>query len=296
MNEIVKINPEEYGLEKNEAEQVKVVFLPMIAKMEEMENEYNEVIKLEPTQENCKKAKELRLRFVKVRTGTADIHKTAKAYYLNWWRFVDGFKNTVTFAIQGKEDELEKLENHFENLEKERLAKLQEERIKLISQYVLDYEHLQLWTMADDVWNAYFEAKKKEFNDKVEAEKKVEEERVKKIEEEKRDQERIRAENEKLKQEAEAREKQLTEERAEAKKKQDELEAKAKQEAEAREKLEKEKREQEEKIKKEQEDNKRLSQEELYKSFLKENEWKYDKIIKEEWKVVLYKAVSEFLI
>lgn len=144
MTQLLKINPVEYGLEKNEAEQISKVFLPMIDKMEEMEKEYNEIVKLEPTDSNCKKAKELRLRFVKIRTGTDDIHKKAKAYYLNGGRFVDGFKNTVTFAIQGKEDELKKLENHFENLEKERLAKLQEERIKLISQYVLDYEHLQL--------------------------------------------------------------------------------------------------------------------------------------------------------
>ena len=80
---LVKINPEEFGLDKNEAEQVKNVFVPMLDKMEAMEEEYNRIIKLDITDENCKLAKELRLKFVKIRTGTADIHKKAKEYYLN---------------------------------------------------------------------------------------------------------------------------------------------------------------------------------------------------------------------
>jgi hypothetical protein len=55
----------------------------MLDKMEIMEEEYNRIIKLEVSDENCKLAKELRLKFVKIRTGTAEIHKKAKAYYLN---------------------------------------------------------------------------------------------------------------------------------------------------------------------------------------------------------------------
>lgn len=248
MQELITINPEEFGLDKTEAQQVRSVFVPMLDKMEELETEYNEVIKLTPTIDNCKKAKELRLKLVKVRTGTAEIHKKAKSYYLNGGRAVDAFKNVVTFAIEGKETELEKLEKHFENIEKERIEKLQSERLTALSQYVDDISALQLGTMADDVWNAYFESKKKDYNDKIEAEKKVESERIEAERKQKEEQEKMRADNERLRQEAEAREAQMKKEREESERKQKELEEIARQEAEAREKLEKEKRDAEKKI------------------------------------------------
>jgi len=100
MTDLITINPEEFGLDKTEAQQVRSVFVPMLDRMEELETEYNDIIKLTPTIENCKKAKELRLKLVKVRTGTAEIHKKAKSYYLNGGRAVDAFKNVVTFAIE----------------------------------------------------------------------------------------------------------------------------------------------------------------------------------------------------
>ncbi len=46
----------------------------------------------------------------------------------------------------------------------------------------------------------------------------------------------------------------------------------------------------------EEEEQKRLQKEESYRKFLKDNEWKFDKIVKEDWKVVLYKKVAEFII
>ena len=73
-----------------------------------------------------------------------EIHKKAKSYYLNWGRAVDAFKNVVTFAIEGKETELEKLEKHFENIEKERIEKLQSERLTALLQAGhINFEHLQ---------------------------------------------------------------------------------------------------------------------------------------------------------
>lgn len=91
---------QDFNLDKNEAQQVRSVFIPMLDKMEELEKEYNEIIKLTPNKENCAKARELRLRCVKTRSGTDEIHKKAKAYYLNGGRAVDAFKNVVIFSMQ----------------------------------------------------------------------------------------------------------------------------------------------------------------------------------------------------
>lgn len=90
---IIKVDPKEYGLEAKEEKQVQEVFVPMLEKLVELEDEYNEVVSQEMTPELTKQAKKLRLKFVKVRTDTAKIHKQAKAYYLAGGRFVDGWKN-----------------------------------------------------------------------------------------------------------------------------------------------------------------------------------------------------------
>lgn len=77
-----------------------------------------------------------------------------------------------------------------------------------------------------------------------------------------------------------------------------EWEEKAKKEAEEKRILE-EKKAQEELQRKAQEEKaaqERLEKETKYKEFLAKNEWKYDKIVKEEWKVVLYKAIDEFIL
>lgn len=136
MTQIVKLNPEEYGLQAKEAATIEKAFKPMIEKMVELEKEFNQVLGLAENgidKDAVKAAKELRLKYVKTRTGTAEIHKTAKAYYLAGGRFVDGWKNAQLFASQGKEQELEKIEKHFENIEAARIQKIREERFEKLA-------------------------------------------------------------------------------------------------------------------------------------------------------------------
>ena len=133
--QLVKVNPEEYGLKSTEASQIEAVFVPMIEKMKELEAEFNDILQLpiEPT--TCKMAKELRLKYVKVRTGTAEIHKQLKEFYLKGGRFIDGWKNAQLFASQEIESTLKSIEDHFENQERERLEKLRSDRLELLKPY-----------------------------------------------------------------------------------------------------------------------------------------------------------------
>lgn len=211
--ELVKIDPAQYGLQATEASQVEAVFLPMIAKMKELESEFNEVINMPIEPSTIAKAKELRLKYVKVRTGTAEIHKSAKAYYLNGGRFVDGWKNAQAFASQEKEQVLEKIEKHFENLEKERKEKLKADRLLLIADICETPEMYPLAEMSESAFNQLLDGLKLAKQQKEEAEKRAEEERIAKEKAEKEEQERIRLENEKLKKEAEQKEKELSAER-----------------------------------------------------------------------------------
>ena len=124
---IVQIKAEDYGLQATEAKQVEAAFIPMLNKMAELEDQYNAITATEVmTPKVCEAAKELRLKYVKVRTGTAEIHKKAKAYYLAGGRFVDGWKNAQAFASQGKEEKLIEIEKHFERIEEERIRQIEE--------------------------------------------------------------------------------------------------------------------------------------------------------------------------
>ena len=216
-NELVKINPKDFGIEESKAKQIADQFKPMLDKMVELEEEANEVFKLDiESLEAAKQAKEVRLKYVKVRTGTSEIHKEQKAFYLQAGRFVDGWKNAQLFASQGIEEKLMQIEKYAENKEKERLENLQRERIILVEPYLESVEALNLSSMSEEVFTIFLQGSKTNFENKLESERlekeRLESERLAEIERQKA----IEAENAKLKIEAEAKEKALAKERAEA--------------------------------------------------------------------------------
>lgn len=249
MTDIVKINASDYGLEESKATEIKSMFTPMLDKMEELEVEYNEVIKEEITPGLIAKAKALRMKYVKVRTGTAEIHKELKAFYLKGGRFVDAFKNTQEFASGEKEKTLKAIEEHFENIEREKKEKLKTERIALIQPYVDDVNTYMLGEMSEDGFQKLLAGSKLQYEMRIEAERKAEEERIAREKAEAEEREKQRLENIRLKKEAEEREKAAEAERkkqaeiiakqkAEADKKEKELRDKAEAERKAREKAE----------------------------------------------------------
>jgi len=174
--EIVKAA--DYGLEESKAAEISALFTPMLDKMVELEKEYNKIIKLDPSEENCAKAKELRLRYVKIRTGTNDLHKNLKRFYLNGGRFVDALKNTQIMAGETQEAGLKQFENHFENIEKEKMAKLQAERTAILDEMNAEFIPDNVGEMTEEVWKGYLRGIQLDQKEKLEEEKKAEAERV----------------------------------------------------------------------------------------------------------------------
>lgn len=222
-NEIVKINASDYGLEETKAKEIESLFLPMLSKMSELENEYNDILKNEINPETCQRAKDLRLSYVKIRTGTAEIHKKAKEFYLNGGRFVDGWKNAQLFASGEKEKTLKNIEDHFENQEKERLDKLRADRVELLKPYT-DIEPLALGHMEQSVFDNYLTGVKLAHEQRIAAEKKAEEDRIAKEKAEDEAREKQRLENIRLKEEADKREKEIEVEREKTRKENEENE------------------------------------------------------------------------
>lgn len=187
--ELIEVKASDYGLEESKAKQISEMFKPMLDKMVELEEEYNEVIALEINPETCKKARELRLRYVKTRTNTGKIHKELKSFYLQGGKFVDGWKNAQLMASQGNEEKLKAIEEHFERIEKEKKNKLSEERKKEVLPFVEDESTVpnNLGEMIAEVWEAYRFGVEKAYNRRKEEEKikeqqkQIAEERKKKI-------------------------------------------------------------------------------------------------------------------
>lgn len=174
---LIHIKAEDYGLEEKKALEISDMFKPMLEKMVELEKDFNEVMKLGISPTTCDKARELRLAYVKVRRGTVKIHHKLKESSLQWGRFVDSWKKAQLMASEGNEDALKEIEDHYINIEKERIANLDEERADELKQYEIAVIPENLGAMPDEVWNNYLTGTKANYETKIEAERKAEEER-----------------------------------------------------------------------------------------------------------------------
>ena len=227
----VKVN--EYGIKEETAKEFVNGLAVAKSERELLIAEFNTVSKLEVTTETVPQFKALRLSIMRNRTqGFEKWRVTNKAYFLRGGQFIDATYNKEELINLEMESALLKGEKHFENLEKERLESLQNKRAELLSKYLEDASERDLTKFEDDEFEAFLQLKKKQFEDKIEAERldseRIENERIAKekaIEDQ-------RLENERLKKLAEEKEAQLQKERKEAQAKADAIEAKAKLERE----------------------------------------------------------------
>ena len=266
-NELV-LNASSYGIEESKAKQLEKVFVPMVEKFKELEEQYNEVLANKViTKEVCSDAKIVRNRYVKVRTGADEIHRIAKANVLVESRAIDGLRNIIKYAVNAHENSLLDVEKHFERLETEKLDKLREQRNIILEKYDINPGVGDPALMSEDVWNHYIKSVIADFNTKLVAEKKAKEERIAKEIAEIEEQKRIKAENERLKKEAEL--KKIADEKEEK-----DRQRLAKIEADKRAKEDKARLELEEKNRKIQEAKEQKARDEAYKLIRKEREAK----------------------
>jgi len=204
---LIKLDtPEMVNIERSKAEQIKATFEPMANMLSEFENHYNGIIteaEIRITKEIMSKAKRLRLDISKIRIKTEKMRKSQKEEYLRAGKAIDGVSNILKWAVVAKEEKLKEIEDYYVIKEKKRLEELQIERANNLSAYVEDAHERNLADMEEDVWIAYLQAKKNEYDDRIEAEKLAEKARQKKEKEEAQKRKRIEKENELLKEERE---------------------------------------------------------------------------------------------
>jgi len=168
--------------------------------------------------EEMKQAKEARLALKRIRTSAENKRKELKEESLRTGKAIDVMANIIKFLIVPIEEDL-KAKEDFEKIYNEKLAaELLEKRSSELEKYDVETSFYKLGEMPEESYDQLLENSKLAFNARIEAERKAEEDRIKKEEDDRLEQERIkkendarieaqRLENEKLKKEAEAREK-----------------------------------------------------------------------------------------
>jgi hypothetical protein len=171
----VVISPLDFGLEEKKANELTKGLETILAEREALKNSYVDVIDLEITEENLKVFKELRLMIVKNRTQGLDIwKKTNKAYFLAAGNFIQAIYNKEVLENELMEDKLKKAEKYFEDLETKRIKDLQNSRAKELEQYELEnIEHLSLGIMSSEVWESFKIGTKISHENKIEEAKKI---------------------------------------------------------------------------------------------------------------------------
>ena len=204
MSEVVKIiKSEDYGVEENKFNDMQKGLQLTLNERDLLREEFEVVSKLEVTEENKAKFRDLRLKWAKNRTkGVNDWHKKGKAVSLAIGKLYDARKNELNREGEANELVLFEAENHLENLKKERLEALRIERAELLSEYVDDAYERVLNNMEPDVWEAYLATKKQAHLDLIQAEKDAEIERQRLVDEQEAEKKRIKLENARLLEEA----------------------------------------------------------------------------------------------
>ena len=154
-------------------------------------------------------AKESRLALKTIRCSVEKKRKELKDESLKKGKAIDGVANIIKKLISPIEDHLQRQENYIKIIEDERKAKLKTDREAELLKCEIDTSFYNLGEMTTEVYDNLLINAKKEYADKQEEIKRIEE----RVEAEKLEQERVRQENEQLRKQAVEQEKQIIAER-----------------------------------------------------------------------------------
>lgn len=252
---LVKI-VETSGLEKTKADYILQKFQDYFKIASEWEAKAKMLAVTSETQTTeMKMAREGRLFLKQKRVDIEKARKELKEQSLREGKTIDGIANVLKGLIEPTEEYLEQQEKFVEL----RDDKIKEERkvgrIAELQTLGVDVLLYDLKNMPEESYGTLVAGTKLAIQQKIEAEKKAEEERIAR----EKEQERVRLENEQLKIEAEKKEKQLADERAKADAERRAMEEKARKEKERVEaEAKKLKMEQDAKLKKERDEREKL--------------------------------------
>lgn len=213
MNEVLKVDAAEYGIEQTVANDLTTGLRPVLDERKLLIDRFEQVKDLPMTEENVTVFRELRLKFRDNRTkGINKWHETTKQMPLRMGQLIDAIKRVEVQTNETHEEILERGEKHFENLERQRIDAVRSNRWYVLSAY-MDVEPQGLGVMADQTFDMLIAGARTAHEAKVQAEIKAEEDRIAREKAEAEARESQRLENMRLKAEADVREAAIAEER-----------------------------------------------------------------------------------
>jgi hypothetical protein len=241
METVIKQNAElekvvsESGLQLNEAEEIKQSYLPYFEQLAEIKEQSKKINFENPTELDEKIARELRLKMVKIRTGSESVKEARKKIHSLKANTEQASWNLIKATCQLDEEIFLQVEKKREIAEKKRVELLKSERIEILSAYVENAAIYPLGEMSETAFEGLLNGQKLAKEAKLKAEREIE---LAKIEAENnaiRERAKIKEENERLKKEAEIKEAALKIEREKAEAERKAIEDKAKKELAAKE-------------------------------------------------------------
>lgn len=150
----------ESGLELSEGEQIKQSYLPFFIQIAEIKEESKKINFENPTELDEKIACELRLRMVKIRTGSATIKDERKKIHLLRGNLEQSSYNLIKTGCELEEEIFLQVEKKREIAEKLRKENLKNERLELLKDVCETPEIYPLSEMEEESFNDLFEALK----------------------------------------------------------------------------------------------------------------------------------------
>lgn len=186
------------GLTIEEGETIKKSYQPFIEQLADVQEQAKKIDFENPAEIDETIARELRLKTVKIRTGSEKLKEDRKRGYILRGNLEQAAYNLIAASCKVTEDALVNVEKAREIAAARIKESLKLERSEKLAQYVENVAIFPLGEMSQADFDTLYIGAKAQHEAKIEAEKKAEADRLAKIEADRIEQERIKAENEKL--------------------------------------------------------------------------------------------------
>lgn len=206
------------GIALNEANEIKAVFLPFLIQLAETQAKASKIDFENPSEIDENIARELRLATVKIRTAAEKVKDEQKKMDLLKGNLKQASYNVIAASCKLTEEIFFNVEKAREIATKKMQEVLRQDREEKLSPYTESAAMYPLGLMTEDAFNDLYFGLRISHENKLEAEKKAEEDRIEAIKAEAERIESQRLDNIRLQKEAEEREKQIATEKAKIKK------------------------------------------------------------------------------
>jgi hypothetical protein len=230
-NELVKIEESQLetvvknsGLALIEGEEIKAAYLPFLSRLVEIQSQASKINFETPARIDEEIASRLRKDTVKIRTDAEKLKDEQKRVDLLRGKVKQDSYNLIASSCKLAEEVFYNVEKARELAEKKLKEQLRIERSEKLSPYTENVNTYLLGEMSETQFSELYTSLRASHEQRLEAEKKAEEDRLALIKAEKEEQERIRVENIRLQREAKEKEAELEKERARIRKENEEKE------------------------------------------------------------------------